>query len=64
MSNKPTNDEIARLAKITTNEVGTYKCHEQHRSDDSWLIVFGVEIPPELRGELSHHLTLLVPAKR
>ncbi|TVT79775.1 hypothetical protein [Pseudomonas sp. H3(2019)] len=53
MSSKPTNDEIAKLAKITADEVGAYKCHEEHRSDGSWLIVFGVEIPPYLRGELS-----------
>lgn len=50
MTSKPTLEEIAVVAKMTVNEVGTYKCSEEQRNDGSWLIGFGVETPEALRG--------------
>jgi hypothetical protein len=67
MPGRPTYKEIAELAGLTEDEVGTYFVSCLQRPDGSWLIFFGREALKGLSGKLgklSEDLTLSIPAKQ
>ncbi|TPG76342.1 hypothetical protein EAH78_18445 [Pseudomonas arsenicoxydans] len=66
MYSRPTYKEIAEVAGLTEDEVGTYFVSCLQRPDGTWLIFFGREALKGLRGKLgklSEDLTLAIPAK-
>ena len=66
MHSRPTYKEIAEIAGLTEDEVGTYFVCCLQRPDDSWLIFFAREALKGLSGKLgklSDDLTLVIPSK-
>lgn len=64
---RPTYGEIAEIAGLTEDEVGTYFVSCLQRPDESWLIFFAREALKGLPGKLanlSDDLTLVVPRKQ
>lgn len=61
MSEKPSDNEVAKLIGITENEVGTYRVNSDLRPDGRWLIYFGYQMPVALRKGLTGSFTFLMP---
>ncbi|VVP55068.1 hypothetical protein [Pseudomonas fluorescens] len=67
MYSRPTYEEIAEIAGLSVDEVGTYFVSCLQRPDGSWLIFFSREALKGLKGKLeklSENLTLTIPAKQ